>query len=179
MKQEEEFSEIRMLLRQKSLEQPPAEYFDRFLSEFQRRQRAELLQRSAHSIFFERMATYFSGLGGQKWAYGAGLAYASVMLVVFALPNRQPAPALAGGESVSEGESILWDGDVSLVQPVRFDGGAGSPAVSPPSFLISPTSPLDGVGVEAGPRARRPVLPPGEVLRSFSNPAVVPVATEL
>lgn len=50
------------LLRLKRYEQPPPEYFDNFLREFQQRQRAEMLRRPAWRVAWERLATRFNGL---------------------------------------------------------------------------------------------------------------------
>ena len=46
--------EIARLLRLKRYEQPPASYFENFLSEFRRRQRDELLRQPSWRIWFER-----------------------------------------------------------------------------------------------------------------------------
>jgi len=49
------------LLRLKRYEQPPPEYFDNFLREFQQRQRAEMLRRPAWRVAWERLATRLNG----------------------------------------------------------------------------------------------------------------------
>ena len=46
--------EIARLLRLKRYEQPPASYYENFLSEFRRRQRDELLRQPVWRICFER-----------------------------------------------------------------------------------------------------------------------------
>lgn len=75
------------LLRLKRYEQPSAEYFDDFLREFQSRQREELMRRSSWEIFRERVSEWLKDLGGVRWAYAAGVAYASLLLGLFFWPH--------------------------------------------------------------------------------------------
>lgn len=75
-----EFEEVQKLIRLKRYEQPPSDYYENFLSDFQKRQRAELLNRSARSLFCERFATYCQSFGPEKWVVAAGAA--SVFLFV-------------------------------------------------------------------------------------------------
>jgi hypothetical protein len=63
--------QLQKLLRIKRFEQPPPGYFERALIDFHRRQREELLRRSATLIWWER---FVSGLGNFRvpsYAYGA------------------------------------------------------------------------------------------------------------
>ena len=75
------------LLRLKRLEQPSAEYFDDFLREFQSRQREELMRRSTWELFRGRVTEWLGDLGGVRWAYAAGVAYASLLLGLFFWPH--------------------------------------------------------------------------------------------
>ncbi|CAN5429777.1 hypothetical protein BH23VER1_BH23VER1_15550 [soil metagenome] len=132
----DDFQELQRLLRLKQYERPPEGYFDEFLQEFQSRQRRELLHRSAHGIFFERVGTYFSGFrqGGRTgWIYGGMGAYAALMVGMM-LWSSEPEGS-GGGDGVASlagqdhqnpaGESI-WDGDVSI-SPLGFDEAPFSP----------------------------------------------------
>lgn len=59
-----------------------------FLAEFHQRQRQEAVNRGGLSRVFGRLNAWFGELGGVKWAYGAGLAYAAVMATFFLVPRN-------------------------------------------------------------------------------------------
>ena len=71
---DERDDEISKLLRLKRYEQPPPEYFENFLREFHRRQRAELLRQPLWRIAWERVAAFFSEQTTSRFAYGAATA---------------------------------------------------------------------------------------------------------
>ena len=52
--------DISALLRLKRFEQPPPEYFDKFLRDFHRKQREELLKKSVWQIAWNRVEAFFA-----------------------------------------------------------------------------------------------------------------------
>ena len=86
-----EFEEIQRLIRLKRHEKPPEGFVDQFVSEFQQRQRSEMLHRSARGLLWERMTTYFSELFNPKWAL-AGAAVCAVAVAGWMMRDT-PAPA--------------------------------------------------------------------------------------
>jgi hypothetical protein len=116
-----EFDDVQRFIRLKRYEQPPEGFQEAFVAEFQRRQRAELLQRSSVGLFMERLGTYISGFGRQRLLVGAGLSYAAAMLIFFvvAREQRQPVPATASAPASSSNAvtpiSSLFLPDVRLV----------------------------------------------------------------
>ena len=73
-------SDIQKLLRLKRYEQPAPEYFDKFLHDFHRRQRAELLRQPVWKIVFERVEAFFSEHSMGRSAY----AMATAVVLLFA-----------------------------------------------------------------------------------------------
>ena len=72
---------IQKLLRLKKYEQPGPEYFENFLVEFHRRQRAELLRRPLWRIALDRAEAFF---GAPSFAPIGHLQYATAVFVVMA-----------------------------------------------------------------------------------------------
>ncbi len=162
--------ELQELLRLKRCESPPDGYFDGFLAEFHRRQRAELLQRSARGIFFERVATYFSGLGGKNWFYAAGGVYALVMLGLLLRPAPTPETNVGIVSGADKESSLLWRGEAGALLPTGYRGGGGSGRGDGTDFLRGTTPPE---------HLRPRVIIRRDVLTPLSETGVVPTATEL
>jgi len=86
--------DIGKLLRLKRHEQPPPGYFDNFLHEFHRRQRAELLRQPLWRIALQRMSDFATelrmpGLTSYPAAAAAVLIFAAVLsLKVYQTPNN-------------------------------------------------------------------------------------------
>ena len=128
----DEPTELQDLLRLKRYEQPSEEYFEDFVDEFHRRQREDLLKCSARSLFAERVSVWLREMGMAKWAYGAGLAYALLMVGFLLWPrdggveHQANTPVLSGGSRTLE--------QVEFLQPLNFDGSAEREAAEPKEF---------------------------------------------
>ena len=86
----QDHTDLQNLLRLKRYEQPDDAYFEDFLSEFQDRQRAEMLQSSSISLLKERVTTWFRSVGMIRLATGSAVAYALVMFGIMAWPSSAP-----------------------------------------------------------------------------------------
>ena len=115
----EQKNDIEKLIRLKRYEKPSDDYFDNFLAEFQSRQRSELLQRSARSLLFERVSTYFSEISRRQWVLTSSAAYAAVAVGLFVFlssgdseprdPSTQ-APTFANvSETSADRGTSLWE----------------------------------------------------------------------
>jgi hypothetical protein len=81
---------LQALLRLKRHEQPPEGFAEEFLEKFQRRQRTELVRRSALSILWERSQAWLEGLRRPVVVWSAAGAYAAVMLALWLIPRPAP-----------------------------------------------------------------------------------------
>lgn len=122
-----EFPELQKLLQLRGQGGPGDEYFEEFLDEFHRRQRQDLMKRSARSLFVERMVVWLREMGTAKWIYGAAVAYALVMVGFFAWPKEPPSQDLlqpASAEYPLEEEVLRLEpeaaGDEEPAEPTEF-----------------------------------------------------------
>ena len=90
-----EFPEIQELLAMRRQSVPADEYFEEFLSDFHHRQRQDLMKRSARSLLMERAGVWLREMGGAKWIYCAGTAYALVIVGLLTWPEE-----IAGREGI-------------------------------------------------------------------------------
>ena len=147
--------QLQKLLRIKRFEQPPPGYFDRALIEFHRRQREELLRRSATLMWWER---FVSGLGNFRvpsYAYAAVLGGFVVVATIVGSGLWAPYKETT---DVSTSRAVLSGPEAQKVAVNRlalsgnldwstFDDSASSPKVVPvirPSQTALPRYVLDG-----------------------------------
>ena len=148
--------QLQKLLRLKRFEQPPPGYFDRALDEFHRRQREELLRRSAIQIWFDRFISGLWSFRVPTYAYGAAfgaflVAAAIVGSGVWA-PDRETIATSSDLTGVTSGTPALEVSSNRLalsgnVDWSKFDRSSGSPHVVPvlrPSQTALPRYVLDG-----------------------------------
>ncbi len=126
---------ISKLLRLKRHEQPPPEYFEKFLREFHQRQRAELLKRSVFRIALDRLEALFCEFNASHYSY-AGASFA-VLLVAGAMTVnmlQHPGQSAIGSRSrdVAQAESAP---SAASQLPVRI---VSTPSYVPHEFSLSP-----------------------------------------
>jgi hypothetical protein len=85
-----EDDKLHRLLRLKRYEQPPEEFAGEFLEKFQRRQRGELMRRSALGLCWERLQAWMDGLRRPAFLWTAAAAYALVMAGFWLWPKPVP-----------------------------------------------------------------------------------------
>ena len=101
---------LRRLLRLKRYELPPEGFAEEFLEKFQRRQRSEIVRRSALSILWERIQAWLDGLRRPAVIWSAAGAYAAVMITLWLLPRPSP----------NDGAAIFVGGSINTAPPVDY-----------------------------------------------------------
>jgi hypothetical protein len=113
-------TEIQKLLRLKRYEQPSEQYFQTFLHDFHRRQRAELLRQPVWKIALERASAFFSEHSMGRYAYAgataamlffAGIASVGILnsggtATALVAENSAPAPNAAGQSGLTLNPNI-------------------------------------------------------------------------
>ena len=79
--------QLENLLALKRYERPEEGYWQDVLCEFHQRQRQQASMKSGIASLFSNLAAWFADFGPSKWAYGAGLAYATATVVFFLTPR--------------------------------------------------------------------------------------------
>ncbi len=127
-----EFQELQKLLRLKRYEQPPPEFFEDFLLDFQKRQRAEMLKTPVTQLMAERLAAWWNGLIAPRWLYAGGAAYVAAMIFFFhhnskptGMAELQAAKARAAAGANGHGPTIMVSQPSSTLPP------SGQPGMVP------------------------------------------------
>ncbi len=79
--------QISNLLSQRNDMRPEEGYWQDFLKEFHHNQRQASASVSAPAAWFGTLRSWFSEVSPSKWAYGAGLAYATATIAFFLVPR--------------------------------------------------------------------------------------------
>ncbi len=82
--------QLQRLLRLKRHEQPQEGFTEEFLEKFQRRQRTELMRRSALGILWERTQAWMDGLRRPVVIWSAAAVYAAVLAGFWLVPRPAP-----------------------------------------------------------------------------------------
>ena len=140
--------QLQKLIRIKRFEQPPPGYFDRALIEFHRRQREELLRRSATSIWWERFSSSLWNFRVPSYAYGAVFGIFVVVATIIGsglwIPYKETDNVAVISQSAAQGARLALNGNLDWS---KFDHSASSPTVVPvigPSQTALPRYVLDG-----------------------------------
>ena len=124
---------VHKLLRLKRYEMPSSDYFERFMDEFHRRQRAELISRPTLHLLFERFMNAFPEFHVPRMAY-ATVAAMAVALSGIILFNQQ------GGESSPSGTFALNNSSPTVTTLPAGQGGVRLPASMrsdlPPHYVL-------------------------------------------
>jgi hypothetical protein len=124
----EELSDIQKLIRLKRYEQPPEDYFDDFLLEFQRRQRAEMLQRPLWQIAWERANLWLDGFRVPALAY-ASILVAALGVTGVIMNSQTQGPAATTIAAVSAP-------NIAPAAPTAPVANVSSSAKLPPSYIL-------------------------------------------
>ena len=119
---------VSKLLRLKRYEQPPPEYFDDFLREFQRRQRVEALRQPSWAALWERITSIAPTFRVPQFAYAAILILAGGASAL--ILTQQPAGRLAGADDSRASFSLTASRPVTITDtlPVSARTGGALPS---------------------------------------------------
>lgn len=118
-------NDIQKLLRLKRFEQPPPQYFEKFLEEFQRRQRSELLRQPLWQIACDRFQAFFSEHSLPRFAYAGAMAAVLILAVITSVNILAPVPAGLVAQSDTPSRPVS-----SVQTPFGLDSRVRMPALA-------------------------------------------------
>ncbi len=126
------------LIRLKRYERPPDGYFERFLDEFHRRQRADWMHRSSLGLFLERLGAAFSDFMASRLVFAGG-ALAAVALAFLITKPTDPAPPA----TITDGAALPPDFEQpkGQVTPVSAEGATVGSGKREPALTRYPIVP--------------------------------------
>lgn len=102
-----EMAKVSELIALKRYERPPEGYFEDFLEEFHRRQRLDQSRTAVSGGVFQRFSNWWSEVNASRWVYGAGAAYAAVMVTLMMVKTDSPSTELPGKVLPTEGVRVI------------------------------------------------------------------------
>ncbi len=135
---EEDDDTLQKLLRLKRHEQPPPEYFEKFLREFQFRQRSEMLRRPAWRIAIDRLEALLSHLTFSRLSYAG--ASAAVLLVAGGVTFDMLQHPGGEGRALVVAQNINGVGVSNMSNTPGFSNASLAPALvsTADQFSLSP-----------------------------------------
>ena len=137
------------IIRLKRYEQPPQEYFDKFLRDFNYRQRAELMKPSLSTLLIDRLYSFMAEFRVPAMAYAGATLIAIVTGVAILKQTPQPQSRVAQTATLtdaprsfaaSSSSSSYSQPPVTIdrVQPVslRIDTPSTTSVAFPPTYLL-------------------------------------------
>jgi hypothetical protein len=125
---------ISKLLRLKRYEQPPPGYYDDFMREFHRRQRAEMMQRPSWGAAWERLTSYVASFHVPQFAYASIVAMAIGASIVILIPKQTEAPALAQSSASNPSFSLTSARPVTISDTLPVSAPADGSL--PPHYVL-------------------------------------------
>ncbi|MCB1236059.1 MAG: hypothetical protein KDM91_13395 [Verrucomicrobiae bacterium] len=87
-----DLNSVEELLRQGRNLEPPDGFLDEFMTQFQERQRSEMLRQSARGLLVERVSTWLWGSSRAKWFMTAGAGSSLLAAGYLLSPKNENAP---------------------------------------------------------------------------------------
>jgi hypothetical protein len=128
---------VSKLLRLKRYEQPPPGYFEDFLREFQKRQRAEALRRPAWAVFWDRVTSIAPTFRVPQFAYAAILLLAAGVSTL--IVTQQPAGTIAKSDGPRTSLSLTPSKPVTITDTLPVSARTGG---SLPSHYVLQSRPV-------------------------------------
>ncbi len=126
--------DVSKLLRLKRYEQPPPGYYDDFMKEFHRRQRAELMRRPSWALLWDRIVSYAPTFHVPQYAYASIVAVAVGASVFILAPKQMEMPALAQTTSASPSFSLTSSRPVTISDTLPVSARADGSL--PPHYVL-------------------------------------------
>jgi hypothetical protein len=123
------------VIRLKRYERPPEGYFDDFVRDFHRRQRAELLKPSLRTILLDRLSSMLSELHVPTMAFAGAAAVAVIAsIAIISHPAQSPAPRAFAASYQQTPVTIPKMQPVSLRVDTQSQRSA---SLFPPAYMLN------------------------------------------